>query len=125
MDEEDLAQQEKSKIEGEEAFEENDDASENGDMQGAAAKAPVGLEESEDEEAEEEEENLEKAEERLESSLTENQRTMLKSKVLLPLKRHLLSIEGDQSDDRKTRIRSDVAIAIIKLIRIFPIQSFN
>ena len=104
---------------------ENEDADDNEEIEdlGKDDLPVLVIEEPEDEDAEDDE--ILMAEEKLESSLTQNQQMTLKRKVLLPLKKHLLSIEGDQNNDKKTRIRSDVAIAIIKLIRIFPIQSFN
>ena len=76
-----------------------------------------------------EEENTEEkieGEDQFDSSLSSTQLATLKSKVLLPLKKHLLSFENNEKKNMKiVSIRSDVAIAIIKLIRIFPIESFN
>lgn len=74
----------------------------------------------------EEQSEEDEVEEKIDSSLTPAQLATLKSKVLLPLKKHLLHVENNEKTQYKTfSIRSDVAIAIIKLIRIFPIESFN
>jgi hypothetical protein len=91
----------------------------------------IGFAEEPTEQMEQEEDSPEadeviEGEDRIDSSLTETQIATLKSKVLLPLKKHLLSITSEGGKEAKNvSIRSDVAIAIIKLIRIFPIQVFN
>ena len=78
------------------------------------------------EELEEDKDEVIEGEDTIESSLTPTQLATLKSKILLPLKKHLMTVENDEKKNQKTfSIRSDVAIAVVKLIRIFPINVFN
>lgn len=94
---------------------------ENEEISGDKNTLPV-----EEEDIDQEEDEVIEGEEFIDSSLTETQLTTLKSKVLLPLKKHLLSISNEGGKEAKNvTIRSDVAIAVIKLIRIFPVQVFN
>ena len=55
--------------------------------------------------------------------LSDNQFRVLKNHILNPLKRHLL--KKDETEASKHSVRTEVAIGILQIIKLFPARLFN
>lgn len=57
--------------------------------------------------------------------LKKSQIDALRRKILAPLRKHMLDVAAENSQDKEKKVRIHVAIAIVKLIRVLPLNVFK